>query len=523
MKNIFTLISRLAFVLVAGTLVVSCENFMDKINEDNNHATNVTANFIIPELLLSTAQNVTGGDINTYVGAYNEQWVGTHNQLYRAELRRGEPQLATTFNNTWGTLYTNIRNAKIVVSKCGKGGEEEGDNLALAVGEIMLAYNAAFLTDMFGDAPFSQTGDYVKYMTPDIDTQESIYKTVNSLLDDAIKILEGKTSNTLASYDLLYKGDAESWLKFANGLKARYGMRLLYRAGTDADLQKIVDYVDASFEDASEQAEFNVYEGTNINPTFDFYYSRAAISPSKSMYDKLMAREDPRSQRAYWEWIIVGDHLYGKDIEKYLAPNGSEDIVESQCEVYGTDFACFGQYASVLLLSYHELQFIKAEALVRLKKNTDAEEALKKGIVAGMANFEKNIKAVESSAKAGVTPIDPTKAPVIDETAALKYYNDKVKSLFAADPLKETMIQKYIAMWGCNGESSETYNDIRRIKVVEKTKDIYQLANPNNATNYPVRLPYGADDTSANPKVKEAFGTGAYIYSDQVWWAGGTR
>jgi len=517
MKKIFTLTAKLAVMLVSLSMMSSCEDFMDRMNEDVNHATNTTANFLIPEIIMSTAQNVVGGDFNTYLGCYNEQWVGTHNQLFNAETRGGEVQLSTTFNNNWGTVYTNIRNAKIVISKCSEGGEEAGDDLTLSIAEIMLAYNAAVLTDMFGDTPFSQTGDYVNYMTPELDSQESIYDTIDDLLDDAITRLKTGPGNTLSSYDFLYGGKSDSWLLFANGLKARYAMRRLKINGTDADLQKIVGYVDASFSDASQQAEFNVYDANNINPTFDFEWSRDGISSSQSMYDKLVAHNDPRVNRAYWH-SSSWKKLDKTAVEEYLAPNGKPN--QSQYE-YAYDFSFFAQTASVMLLSYHELQFIKAEALTRLNKNDDAKAALKKAVVASMANFENSVTAALNAPSVlgygGIESI-PEEYPVISTEAAENYFDTQVVPLYDANPLKETMIQKYFGMWGASGESTETYNDIRRMKAMGQ--DVYDLANTGK---FPLRCPYGTDDTSANPNVQAAYGNGDYVYTEPVWWAGGTR
>lgn len=45
----------------------------------------------------------------------------------------------------------------------------------------------------------------------------------------------------------------------------------------------------------------------------------------------------------------------------------------------------------------------------------------------------------------------------------------------------------------------------------------------DNPYKFPLRAPYGADDVSANPNVEAAFGNGQYVYTDPVWWAGGSR
>ena len=93
-----------------------------------------------------------------------------------------------------------------------------------------------------------------------------------------------------------------------------------------------------------------------------------------------------------------------------------------------------------------------------------------------------------------------------------------MKPLFDANPLKEVMIQKYLAFWGASGESTETYNDIRRMKALGE--NFITLANPNK---FPLRCPYGSDDVLANPNVSAAQGDGQFVYSENVWWAGGSR
>ena len=81
------------------------------------------------------------------------------------------------------------------------------------------------------------------------------------------------------------------------------------------------------------------------------------------------------------------------------------------------------------------------------------------------------------------------------------------------------MIQKYIGLWGANGEAVETYADIRRLKA--EGKDVYGLVNPGK---FPLRAPYGQDDVVANPNITKIYtDAGNYVFSEPVWWAGGSR
>jgi len=99
------------------------------------------------------------------------------------------------------------------------------------------------------------------------------------------------------------------------------------------------------------------------------------------------------------------------------------------------------------------------------------------------------------------------------------YFDATVEALFDANPLKETMIQKYLGLWGANGETVETYADIRRLKA--EGKDVYELMNTGK---FPLRAPYGQDDVVANPNITKIYTDGGnYVFSENVWWAGGSR
>jgi hypothetical protein len=88
--------------------------------------------------------------------------------------------------------------------------------------------------------------------------------------------------------------------------------------------------------------------------------------------------------------------------------------------------------------------------------------------------------------------------------------------LFDADPLKEIMNQKYFASF--EQEAVESYNDYRRL--VAMGNNFIQLANTRQ---FPLRLTYGDSDVNTNQNIANAYGEGNYVYTEKVWWAGGTR
>ena len=71
-------------------------------------------------------------------------------------------------------------------------------------------------------------------------------------------------------------------------------MRLLKKStNTHNTLEKVIEYADKSFQSADDQAAFAIYDASNLNPTFDFQWSRDGLAASESMSEKLIERNDP--------------------------------------------------------------------------------------------------------------------------------------------------------------------------------------------------------------------------------------
>jgi len=521
-NNIYKLLAL--GMLAAPIAFSSCsEDRMDEINFNPNNPLDVEAKFLLADVIVGTAVRSVGGDLNTYLSTYVEHEVGSHNQLWNAENREGEPQLATTFNNSWNSIYTIIRNARIIVEKCSEGGPQEGNYATLGVGQIMLAYNMAILTDMYGDVPFSEAFDPFGNSAPKIDKQEALYTEILGLLNAAIENIpkgDNHATGNYTSHDLLFSGSFSArndrWIKLAYGLKARYTMRLLNVTSNQSQaLEDIIDFADASFTSAAEEAAFNVYDAQNLNPFFDFRASRNGLAGSRSMGDKLIERNDPRRNRNFTRanFTQVTDLEAGSASYNLLAENGNNEQIQgapiSSTFVYSAT-------ASTQLLSYHEVLFLKAEAMQRLGRSAaEVEPVLKAAVEAGIKNSEKSV--IDAISNENVD----NPSPDISNADIEAYFEDEVKPLFNEDALKEIAVQKYLAFFGASGESTEMYNDIRRWKALGE--DLIELKNPNNASRFPLRLPYGNSDVNTNPNVYDAYGNGAYVYTENVWWAGGTR
>lgn len=478
MNKIIKLLSIPALLL----MMAGCsQDALEELNVNKNNPLDVPSYLVITDAMTKTAFSITGSDLAFYASVYVEHNVGIYNQMYNAEIRAAEPSLATTYNNTWGSIYETLYNLKIIINKTSVGGSEENNFHTLGIAQILTAYNLAILTDVMGDVPYSEALQPGVILQPKLDKQEDIYKEVFRLLDEGIANLGRETlAANLGEQDFIYGGDVTNWTKFAYGLKARYNARLAFRNGGKWD--DVLTFANQSFTSAAEEAKF-IYNGSSTNsPFYTFFTDRDYFGASTSLHNKLTARNDPRDETFFIPYPDVD--------EINFAPNGDPTQVQ---KFYGIS-GIMSPTAPTYLLSYHEIEFLKAEAYARQGGASDnAETALKSGIEAAFA-------------KVGMT---------MDST----YFADDVLPLFNANPVKEVMVQKYLSFF--ESEAVEAYNDIRRLKAMGD--NFIELENPNNSSKFPERFTYGADDVTTNLNIADAYGNGSYVYTEKVWWAGGTR
>lgn len=463
----------------------SCsEDKLDEINFNPNDPVDVGTQFIIPDVMVSTAFRVVGGDYNFYASLYTEHNVGTFNQFYTAEIRGNQPIVSSTYNNAWEAAYNNLYRLKIIIDKCSEGGSEEGNYHTLGIAQVLTAINLATLTDVVGDVPYSEALLPGEIFTPKVDSQESIYEEIFSMLNNAVKNLEKETTfESLSVQDVINKGDATKWKEAAYGLLARYTMR---KSGIAPDYDKVIEYANMSFGSSASECKL-LWESVGTSPFAAMYRDRDYYGASQSLNNLLSSLGDPRKDY-FWK-----KHPEAKEFA--FAPNGTPIQVQ---QFYGIS-ALTSSSAPTYLISYHEVEFLKAEAYARTLRPTEAKDALENATIAAFLKIKDAIGEAEED---------------IEEEA--KNY---VASLdFDSKPIETVMQQKYISCF--EEEALEAYADIRRLKAMGEGNFI-PLEHPQG-DKFPLRYTYGSSDVTTNKYVAEAQ-KGIDVYVDNVWWAGGNK
>lgn len=214
--------NKIVAVIFGFTLLVSCHG-LEELNENPNEAGPeiVDPNLLVPTVIIGAAKttlNLGFGDLaGVMQHTQKDGWSGGHNAYdWRND------------SHSWNDFYRMLTNNKTLIEKA------EADNLEfhLGVGLVMKAYLFGMVTDLWGDAPYSQAlqGDQGSAFFKSVfDDQKDIYLGVLADLDRANSLLsknQGDYPRIHKDQDVLYGGEAAQWRKFANSLALRYYMRL---------------------------------------------------------------------------------------------------------------------------------------------------------------------------------------------------------------------------------------------------------------------------------------------------------
>jgi hypothetical protein len=287
------------------TVITSCvdKNWVDyDINNDPDAPTNVPMSLILPAAQQSMAYHLVGNNTVRTTAIWMQQFDGIARQSFTEARYQLTP---ADVNNVWGAIYTEVlMNCQIIMEKAGT----ESPHFT-GVAQVMTAASLGVLTDLFGDIPYSDAlGGRELNIKPKYDTQESIYTTIISLLDDAIVNLESTDNLFDLEGDLIYGNDSDKWLKAAYSLKARHHIQLSEVNGNTA-YTSALDAAAKGFTSGSDDMKLS-FTSKNKSPFYQFMDQRGDIVMGSTMwnifYDLPGNYWDPRIDSYYddffWFW-----------------------------------------------------------------------------------------------------------------------------------------------------------------------------------------------------------------------------
>lgn len=460
MKRIF---KTMLLLSLTAAVLPGCSKYLEDATENPNDPSIGSPGSMLANIEVATFSNYAGNSARR-AAILTQQMSGTDGQMIQLanyQILEGD------VTNEWKGIYNNaVINCNLLVETYG-----EKNPYYAGIAKVLKALNIGLATDMWGDVPFSEAGLGLTGNTePKYDTQQSIYTGLQALLTEAIGDLskDPSTNAYFPSGDLIFAGDAASWISSAWLLKARYANRLSQvDPGGSATLA--LEYLNNAALTGSENDLNAVFGegGTELNQWYAFESTRGGyMRMGKYFVDTLTSSADPRLP--FYAALDDNGGYSGSSVDP-----SEGDVTTSAIGPY------FGSPASVApIATYVEAKFIEAEAKLRLGDNDGASTAHN----------------------------DAVKASILQITGA---NDDTYEAAYAAEfagtiSLDKIMYQKYVALF----TQVEVWNDWRRTNIPQLT------ANPSGVVNgIPTILPTSQDERLYNNNA-----TVITNILSKVWW-----
>jgi Starch-binding associating with outer membrane len=468
-------------------LSASCKKYLD-VNKTPNNPLSVPPSTLLPTATISVAF-ANGNDLNRATSALVQHIAGVANQTAAYDVYN----LEGSFDNQWNFEIYNgaINNLQILID------QNATTNPAYSgIAKLQLAYIISVASDIWGDVPYSQAGQGLKFEQPRFDKVQDIYQGNSSLgitsLFDLVKSgiadLAKPSPIKPANDDLVYKGDLAKWARMGNTLLLKFAIQL---TNVNAALAKstIESVLTGNNFINSNTLDFEVPFGSavgNQNPIFTFnnlnrpgdqMMSSRLLTLSKGLNDtvrlaKFFTKVRPNGGAPF----AFAGYNNGNTVAAPVVAQRSRYNAYLTGGLNGGDTAATntGGAAPIRLLTNFQANFILAEAALVLGTPGDANAYYQSGIRASMQ-------------KVGMT------------TAEINTYftdNPAVVTLTGTNDqkLEQIITQKYIA-WIGNG--IEAYNDFRRTGYPKLALALNTLGDNPNVI--PTRLPYTPAELARNP------------------------
>jgi hypothetical protein len=489
-------ILKISILSAAIIFMGSCSNNDFDINSPNpNQPSSVPPSYVLSAALASSASRVLGGD-----ATFADFWMG-----YWAPYGEQSPTVLSynltsdTYSSNWDNTYITLENYKFIEDQSTSAGMD----YFRAIAKIMKDFHFQRLVDMYNNIPYSDaliaTNNFPKY-----DSAVTIYRDLVVQLDSAVNIIkraDALTAESPGSNDVIFHGDMEQWIKFANTLKLKILMRQTQSPGGPA-------YIQSNLAGMSTDNFMGIGEDVGVNPG----YSNSSREQQSPLWQNVGYNTDGSPNGGYQytraNSFAVDFYLATNDtlrIKQFYALNsdgiyrgrafGSSDVGQGGNTIsgFGSGILQAPSMDAYILPAFESL-FIQAEAAQRGYISGDPIELFKAGVT-------------ESFRILGVPDY---------ENAARELYSqssDKVNIDVASNKINTIILQKWAALNAY--DPLESYCDWRRLGI---PADLPVSVYPGTtATHIPYRLLYPTTEFHYNAANVNAQGN-INQFTSKIFW-----
>jgi len=463
-------------------LIWGCSDF-GSLNEDPNNPSKART-----ELLLTNAQRSISNYIAAVTGTLYTQYISetqyTDASRYSAVRFSFDFWYSSPLQDlqTIIDLNTNEDTRNAVLS----GGSNANQ---IGVARILKAYFVHAITDRWGMVPYSEALSGRENLRPAYDTMPQIYESLLTELGEAAaQINPGESA---VKGDILFQGDMNRWIRFANSLRMRIALRM-------ADVNS--GLASSEFADAYNNGMINsdvmypyLPEAANENPWYSRFRTRTDYALSETMADTLKSLNDfrvikfgdPAPDADDGDGVIEMNEIVGM-------PYGISDAGEiTNAAISFPGQAIRAQDAPLPIITTAELNFALAEAVERGWISGTAEDFYLQGIQDSWEQWG-----------------------VYDATDYNNYIGQATVAYSSAEWEQKIGYQKWIALFPLGYEA---WAEWRRLDYPQLTPAPVPL---NDSGQIPVRQAYPSSEAELNAENYEAAvqAQGPDGLDTQIWW-----
>ncbi len=305
MKN---LIRYILFITLVFSVACS-DQIMDEIDTNPNVFSDAPLSTLLPNVITRYTLEVAGGATARTARFLSEQTTF----VLGGSILDGLSSNATL----WQSGYLALNDLEIIRRKA-----EESEAWTYAgISGVLKAFYLSNITDLYGDVPYTEALN-PEIANPNFDAAESIYESLQNILDEAIANLERDPGIIIPrNDDMIFNGNRAMWIKTAYGLKARLYNRLS-NIDPQGSANNALDAIANSFSAADEKFIFSKFENTlnNGNPHSLAQNAQPMTSVGNGIFNTMLSfspnddiEDDPRAN--IWFTRVNGQLI--------PAPNGT--------------------------------------------------------------------------------------------------------------------------------------------------------------------------------------------------------
>ncbi|MEO6187396.1 MAG: SusD/RagB family nutrient-binding outer membrane lipoprotein [Ginsengibacter sp.] len=509
----FRMLSSLSLLLVF--VGIGCTKNYSERNTDPTRITDLSTGDIKGLFTNAEYMAMYAGD-NSAEYQYAQGFVGDVYSQFTAITATFDPTDRYNIEQSWMQeqwIATYIKSLPPLVAILNATNSEPDDKALYSIARVWKAFIMHRATDLYGPVPYSQIGadsTVVLY-----DSQESIYMDLFKELHEAVADLKANISlPSFGSQDLIYNGDNNEWVKFANTLRLRLALRI---SGVEPAM-------------AQQEAEAAVADGVMTDLSDDAYLPSSTVNyngycrqsgwnefrMSSAMESVLVGYNDPRLPKIWQPALNTGTYegvRNGMNVaEISLDENGPDNNSQN------TDYLLPESQSTTpnTVMRTAEAYFLRAEgALNGWNMGGTAEEFYKKGIEMSFRTWGiNNAGVIDNYINSMAVPIAPG-----------GYFNTPaltdIPVKFSSDPAKQReqiQQQKWIALFP---DGEEAWSSMRATGFPKR----YPLIHSDNpavpADSMIRRIPFLDYDRDRNGAAVEAAASllrGPDNAGTRLWW-----